>query len=558
MQSVIEIQQIADYFSQHRAVYYFKDIPPGKDLRVFIYIRVSTKMQEHRFSLKGQIQELIAYAKSMGWGIVGVYRDVDSGGKLDKAGLTQLLDDVDEDKGDIVLCIDQDRVSRLDTVSWEYLKSQLRENCVKIAEPGKITDLADEDDEFFADLKNLFARREKKKIVKRMMRGKRQRTREGKGWGKPLWEYLYDKKDGSYSLDEKWSWIIPLIDDLYCVEGLSDSDIAIRLSAITKTPSGKEWNAEHISRRLKSKAYHGVLEKHFASGETITTEDIYPKLRSEETWHKIQALRKEKYRRRAPVFPHILRNIETTCGNCGRVLSLKQSGDSAYSIHYYFQHGREYRPTYSPDCGMSINSIRIEFNFIAALKDILSSEDTAKRYIQFEHGQADIDQLTSDINSTTKLLQATQQKIDMLLDLYLDGGYSKDVLNAKKEVLENERSIHQSKKRQLEAKKEALSANQFNYSTVYQYLAVAERFNVLLTAQEQMEMVGTLFASGVLYEDRFVLQGNMAGIPVEVIIPVADDPFAYRNQPGKRKPKRVTKASLGMEILKKDKKEHIE
>lgn len=207
---------------------------------------------------------------------------------------------------------------------------------------------------------------------------------------------------------------------------------------------------------------------------------------------------------------------------------------------------------------MSINSIRIEFNFIAALKDILSSEDTAKRYIQFEHGQADIDQLTSDINSTTKLLQATQQKIDMLLDLYLDGGYSKDVLNAKKEVLENERSIHQSKKRQLEAKKEALSANQFNYSTVYQYLAVAERFNVLLTAQEQMEMVGTLFASGVLYEDRFVLQGNMAGIPVEVIIPVADDPFAYRNQPGKRKPKRVTKASLGMEILKKDKKEHIE
>jgi DNA invertase Pin-like site-specific DNA recombinase len=537
MQSVAEIQEIADYFSQQRAVYYYKQVPSGKDLRVFIYIRVSTKMQEHRFSLKGQIQELISYANSMGWVIVGIYRDVDTGGKLDKAGLTQLLDDVDEDKGDIVLCIDQDRVSRLDTVSWEYLKSQLRENSVKIAEPGKITDLADEDDEFFADLKNLFARREKKKIVKRMMRGKRQRTREGKGWGKAPWEYDYDKNTGSYSINEKWAWIIPFIDDLYLgEEGLSDTNIAIRLTEITKTPSGKTWDSQHIMQRLTSKLYHGVMEKSFGNGETIVVENVYPPLRTEETWLKIQAKRKSKYQRRAPIYPHILRNISTTCGHCGMKLTLKQSGTKT-NIHYYYQHGREYKATYSPGCGLSINTIRIEFNFVAALKGILSSEETAKHYIQFEYGQSDIDQLTKEIDATNKLLQAVQGKIDNLLDLYLDGGFTKDVLNSKKETLEKERDLHQTNKRQMEAKKEAIAANQFNYSTVYQYLAVAERFEVMLTENEKMEMVGTLFASGVLFEDRYVLQGNMAGIPFEVVIPVADNPFEFMKNPRTKKPR---------------------
>ncbi|UTW69901.1 recombinase family protein [Anaerobacillus sp. HL2] len=103
-----------------------------------------------------------------------------SGGTLNKKGLNQLLDLVEDGSIDVVLVIDQDRLSRLDTVAWEYLKSTLRDNNVKIAEPGTLTDLANEDQEFISDIKNLIAKREKKAIVKRMMRGKRQRMREGK------------------------------------------------------------------------------------------------------------------------------------------------------------------------------------------------------------------------------------------------------------------------------------------------------------------------------------------------------------------------------------------
>jgi site-specific DNA recombinase len=551
--ALMDIQPIVDYFNLGNTVYYFKKLPKtGKSMRVAIYIRVSTKLQEHKFSLRAQIQELTRYAEQMGWEIVAIYRDVDSGGKLDKKGLSTMLDDVDEDKIDVVLCIEQDRLSRLDTVAWEYLKSQLRDNAVKIAEPGNIVDLTNEDDEFISDIKNLIAKREKRSIVKKMMRGKRQRTREGKGWGKPPWEYNYDKNNGSYSINEKWSWVIQFIDDLYLQggedkQGLSDTNIALQLSAITKTPSGKDWDAQHIRQRLTAKLYHGVLEKSFSNGETITVEGVYPKLRSEDTWRKIQAKRKAKYQRRAPVYPHILRNINTTCGCCGKKLTLKQSGNAEYAFHYYFLHGTEYKATYSANCGMSINTIRIEFNLVRAIKDILTSEETAKRYIQFEFSQADIDQLTADIAATNKLLQSVQGKLDNLLALYIDpeSPFSKDALNSMKVNLEAEREVHQNRKRQLEDKKEALAANMFNYDAVYQYLAVAERFEVELSEHEKMEMVGRLFSSGVLHEDSYVLQGNMAGITFEVDVPVAPNPFAYMNDPRVKQKEEKRKGQLG-------------
>src|SRR5699024_2062637 len=153
-------------------------------MRVANYYRVSTKLQQDKFSLAAQETELRLYAENQEWELVSEFVDVESGGVLDKKGLSALLDIVEAGKVDVVLCMDQDRLSRLDTVSWEYLKSVLRENNVKIAEPnGTLTDLSNEDDEFVSDLKNLLAQRDKKKTVRRMMYGKRQRLREGKAWG---------------------------------------------------------------------------------------------------------------------------------------------------------------------------------------------------------------------------------------------------------------------------------------------------------------------------------------------------------------------------------------
>ena len=290
-------------------------------MRCAIYMRVSTRLQDEadRFSMSAQSTELNRYAEQQGWKIVGEFKDVESGGQLQKKGLNAMLDLVEDGIIDVVLCIDQDRLSRLDTVAWEYLKSQLRENDVMIAEPGSLTDLKDEDQEFMSDIKNLIARREKKSVVKRMMRGKRQMMREGKPWGKGPSEYIYDKNEGTFTINERAAWIIPLVDRLYLEEELGMRMIANKLNEISKTPNGMPWSERLVFARLTSTSYHGTMTKKFENGETIQIENVFPALRSKETFDRITEEREKRGSRykvtsRRRRDQHMLRRTYITCG----------------------------------------------------------------------------------------------------------------------------------------------------------------------------------------------------------------------------------------------------
>ncbi|MGP9042148.1 recombinase family protein [Cytobacillus kochii] len=492
-------------------------------MRVANYYRVSTKLQENKYSLRAQKEELTRYAIAQGWEIVGEFKDVDKGGKLDKAGLNALMDFVEDGKVDVVLCIDQDRLSRLDTISWEFLKSSLRENGAKIAEPGNITDLTNEDQEFISDLKNLIAKREKRAIVRRMMRGKRQRTREGKGWGKPPMEYNYDKNTGTYSINDKWAWLIPFIDDLYLNKGYSDQYIAHELNKISTTPNGKKWADTHVRKKLTNKAYHGIMEKTFSNGETITVEDIYPTLRTAAEYEKIQDKRKNKFRRRKEEYPQLLRRTKLTCGKCGKKLGIHMSGDRKYSIHFYIKHQRKET---NHQCYVSINMLRVENNLISAIKAIVTGEEMAKKYVQLEYDESDLKKLEEDIKAANISKNDVQGQIDKLLPLYLKGTWSEEQLDKQKSFLENELKVHVRRLKQLQAKKDIIRSNMFNYDMVVQYLAVAERFEVLLTKEEQMELIGSLFPVGTVYEDHIILQGQLPNnVPLEINIPIDKDPY---------------------------------
>jgi len=136
-------------------------------MRVAIYIRVSTLRQsEEGYSLENQERVLVDYANQVDWNISGIFKDVDSGAKFDKSGLNNILELAEERQIDVVLVLDQDRLSRLNMIEWELLKSKLRENDVKIAQPGKLTDLTDENSEFVSDLLNLIAIAEEEKLEK--------------------------------------------------------------------------------------------------------------------------------------------------------------------------------------------------------------------------------------------------------------------------------------------------------------------------------------------------------------------------------------------------------
>ncbi|WP_156290739.1 recombinase family protein [Oceanobacillus salinisoli] len=504
-------------------------------MRAANYYRVSTKLQEKKFSLPAQKQELTVYAANQGWNLIGEFVDVETGGKLNKEGLNKLLDLVEEGSVDVVLVVDQDRLSRLDTVAWEYLKSTLRDNNVKIAEPGSIIDLTNEDDEFISDIKNLIARREKKSVVRRMMRGKRQRTREGKGWGLPPLEYYYDKQEAKYKAKEEWKWVIPFIDNLYLNEQLGMKLISDRLNEVSKTPSGNQWNEHLVQTRLMSKAYHGVMEKEFNNGEVITVPNVYEPLRTEETYKKLQIEREKRGNqfsvsgRKNTNNIHMLRRTSIKCGHCGRKIAVQMHG-TKQKPKYYAKHGRKTRMKDGHTCDISINTERFDGNVIRALKDVLTSENLAKKYINIEYDEKEITNLKKEIKECKKSIDNLKSSADKLLDLYLIGKLKREKYLEKDKEINSKIEVQEETLNKLERKLQAIDSSAFTYENLFQYMAIAQNIETELTGLERAQLMGTLFPLGVLYKDKIILITEVfKGIPIEVTIPIETDQHTWHH-----------------------------
>lgn len=495
-------------------------------MRVANYYRVSTKLQEKKFSLTAQKEELNKYVKNQGWYLVDEFIDVDSGGKLSKGGLDNLLDLVESGGIDAVLVVEQDRLSRLDTIAWEYLKSTLRDNEVKIAEPGILTDLSNEDDEFISDIKNLIAKRQKKGVVRAMMRGKRQRLREGKGWGQAPFEYRYNKNTAKYEAKEDWKWVIPFIDDLYLNKQLGMRSIARKLNEVSLTPTGKKWNEHLIHTRLTTKAYHGIQEKEFEKSGIIATPGIFEPLRTEETYNRINEERKKRGEqfsvagRKSTTNIHMLKRTYITCGLCGRKIYNQQRGTKDKPVYRLF-HGRRSRFN-GEICKINVNSKRFDEQLLTAIKEILTSEELARKYIQIDHDEESINELKKEIKTLEKSINNLKLSQDKLLDLYLSGNrMTKEKYISKENEIKSKLEIEMDQLDKLKRKLHSIDTSSFTYENLYQYMEMASGIDKELTNLERAQLVGRLFPKGILYEDKIVLITEVFNnIPIEVNIPI--------------------------------------
>lgn len=489
-------------------------------MRAAIYIRVSTKLQEDRYSLNAQTTELTRYAQSQNWDIVDIFKDVDSGTKLNKDGLEAMLDQVEDGKIDVVLCIEQDRLSRLDTIKWEYLKGVLRENHVKIAEPGSVVDLANEDDEFISDLKNLLAQRSRRDLLRKMMRGKRQKTREGKVWGKQPEEYHYNKDSEEITVNEERSWLIPYIDDLYIEKRLGATAIARKLNTISRTAEGKRWTSQQVLSKLKNPAYHGVLQKSFSNGETITVPGVYPSLRTELMYARIQNELSRRYCRK-PADPHFLRDVTITCASCQKEISVKKQytynrdKSQRYGL-YVLTHTNE--ETYQ-ECEEKpiINDKRIKHRIVQAVKDILTDTNKITDYIDSDFDEAELARLDSDVKRLEKVKLDAHAKMDKLLDLYLDDKWPKEKLDERYKLLEKQVQQIQNDLNERKRKRNLIQKDKLNFDTIVEFFGVASRFEELLDSADQQKLIGSLFPSATLQNNLLILH---ALLPQEVKVDV--------------------------------------
>lgn len=474
-------------------------------MKVAIYIRVSTRLQEDKFSLSSQKLELEKYAKDKDWEIVDIFKDVESGGKLDKIGLNTLMECVEDGLVDVVLCMDQDRLSRLDTIEWELLKQTLRENGVKIAEPGVLTDLTNENDEFISDIKNLIAKKEKRTVVRRMMRGLRQYVREGNFYGKLPHFYKFDKVTKIISVDDEYSWVVGYIDESYLEKRLGFKSIANNLNKLTLSPNGNLWSGVTVLNMLKNRAYHGELVREFKNHEPITVDDIFPKLRTKETYLRIQNEMSKRHKKRSEAAPHFLRDIQIKCEHCGYILGI-QTGSTKQKgkYNYYFQHSA-FRQHFEGYCStVNVNTKRIYKPLLTQLKAIMSSEEIAQNFLKYKNDNKDTNMLEKRIESTQKNYNKLQSKLENIIDLYLDGEFNKDQLKKRKEQIEIDIQVNRDELDRLQKQFVAITKNQITYDVILSYFSIIHDLDNL-HERDLQGVLGDLFYSATYNFDEEIM-----------------------------------------------------
>lgn len=91
-----------------------------------LYLRASTKEQ----NASRAKADLMTFAERKGLKVVGTYTENESGSRLDRPELFRLLDDCHP--GDILLCEQVDRLSRLNDADWKRLKAEIAAKQVKV------------------------------------------------------------------------------------------------------------------------------------------------------------------------------------------------------------------------------------------------------------------------------------------------------------------------------------------------------------------------------------------------------------------------------------------
>lgn len=239
-------------------------LEPG--MRLALYARVSTQMQEKEETVASQIDELAHHAHLQGLDIPDTLRFVDegySGSTLARPALDVLRDKVAEGMVDVVLVHDPDRLAR-DYVHQMLLVEEIERHGCRfhfVRRPIGVTP----DERLLLQMQGVIAEYERAKIRERTRRGKLHRMRCGEiVTGRRTFGYKYFQRSG----DEPAKFdIVPEEADAvrrmfnWFVEGrMSIRGVAARLNeeGLVKPLRGGRWTSGSIHHILRNSMYHGT------------------------------------------------------------------------------------------------------------------------------------------------------------------------------------------------------------------------------------------------------------------------------------------------------------
>ena len=234
-----------------------------------VYVRVSTAEQSapDKTSLNQQEEKCRALCQAHDWPVVGVYQDVVSGAKADRAGLQRLLSDAKLGLFQIVVFYKLDRLAR-NARHLLNISEELKALDVALVSVSDSFDTSTSSGRFFFTLLGAFAEFERDQITDRMTGGRIGKVKNGAYLASIApFGYSRDPETGELVINPEQAEVVRLIFK-WAVSGLGLHQIAGKLEesgvvlpqlAEAKAAKGKkrEWHTTTIWKMLTSPRYTG-------------------------------------------------------------------------------------------------------------------------------------------------------------------------------------------------------------------------------------------------------------------------------------------------------------
>ncbi len=431
--------------------------------RAVIYARVSTERQREKHTIDSQLSVLPEVINQKGYKqtLVPYIDDGISGETIDeRPAMIKLLEDAESGLFDAVFVVDIDRLTRArKSIDWEFIKDSLRKGNVKVVTPSQEYDFEDEDQEFMSDLFSTISGYEKKKIIRRLMRGKKEKAKQGKFFGgKSPYGYTYDEETKEYEIVKEEAKVVKQIFELY-LQGYGVKQIPEQLDKLgiptptltkgykTKNDNKNKWAGSTITRILKNKAYAGEFirwtNKRFnRTSMTIRQDDEWiitdiPKIISIETFENTQEVLKNRrvLSKRNSKREYLLSGL-IHCESCGCKMIGECSRGSKELLYYVCHNGR--RKTLDIPCPIrSIRAEEIENAVWQEIKYLLKTPELLKKAIL---ESKNTDHSNHKIEDLRDRLKDKEDEEERLLDLYQHGSIDREKLNNRIEKLNKEKT----------------------------------------------------------------------------------------------------------------------
>ena len=515
----------------------------SKNVKVYIYTRVSTAMQIDGFSLEAQKERIRSYASAFDYEIVGEYEDAGRSGKSieGRVEFKKMLEDIQSNKDGVsyVLVFKLSRFGRnaADILNSLQLMQDYDVNLISV-EDG--IDSSKDSGKLVITILSAVSEIERENILTQTMEGRKQKAREGR-WNGGFAPYGYKLVNGKLEIEEDEAEAIRIIFDKYANTEMGANGITkyLQQQGIKKLErqNGKNpfFSASLIRRFLESPVYVGKIAYGRRKNERVTGtrgeyrvvkqdtymlyDGIHEAIIDEETWEKVQVKRKIQAKRYEHTNKgkddriHLLSGI-IKCPMCGTGmygnLTKKRKNGKYYKDYLYY--GCKHR-TLLNGHACTYNRQLPEEKLDSAIAEIIGKlvsnpkfADMMQKKIKIQTDTNEIEKEIANFQKQLTQFIGTKKSLENQVDSLdvEDRHYKRKLLDLQgrlNKMYDNIDDIEQSLN-ECKDRKDVIEAEKMTADNVYKILIYFDKLYNVMSDADKRGLVSALIREVHVYEEK--------------------------------------------------------